>query len=82
MLQIQQIMKNIIQIFSVRFWNLHAYFRTTLNLYYRTYKNKLHFDKGGYRMKYNDTIRLIGIVCIIYGLQGIVFPLLKSNFQP
>ena len=24
-------------------------------------------------MKYNDTIRLIGIVCIIYGLQGIVF---------
>ncbi len=29
-------------------------------------------------MKYNDTIRLIGIVCIIYGLQGIVFPLLKA----
>ena len=60
---------------------MHAYFRTTLNLYYRTYKNKLHFDKGGYRMKYNDTIRLIGIVCIIYGLQGIVFPLLKAIFS-
>ena len=32
-------------------------------------------------MKYNDTIRLIGIVCIIYGLQGIVFPLLKAIFS-
>ena len=27
-------------------------------------------------MKYNDTIRLIGIVCIIYG-----FPLLKAIFS-
>ena len=32
-------------------------------------------------MKYNDTIRLIGVVCIIYGLQGIVFPLLKAIFS-
>ena len=32
-------------------------------------------------MKYNDTFRLIGIVCIIYGLQGIVFPLLKAIFS-
>ena len=32
-------------------------------------------------MKYNDTIRLIGVVCLIYGLQGIVFPLLKAIFS-
>ncbi len=29
-------------------------------------------------MNWNDTVRLIGIICIIYGIQGITFPLLKA----
>ena len=32
-------------------------------------------------MKHNDTIRLIGIVFIIYGLQGILFPLIQAIFK-
>ena len=32
-------------------------------------------------MKGKSTLFLMGIVCMIYGLQGILFPLLKSVFS-
>ncbi len=32
-------------------------------------------------MKYNDTIRLAGIVFIIYGLQGIAFPMIRALWK-
>lgn len=37
--------------------------------------------KGVRLMKYNDTIRLAGIVFIIYGLQGIAFPIIRAIWK-